>query len=156
MPQWRIRIPTRADVLAARAADSPAAAAGTPPDSAFFLARVLAYIPIEIIGAYQVAAGLIEKLTKSEPQCWRWGVFWVLLVLAPVYMAASTWEKGRLPNWVQVAVSPLAFAVWVFSVGGPFVVWHWYEPSVGALVLLGFAVVLIAFEKLASVARERA
>ena len=41
----------------------------------------------------------------------------------------------RVSKKAQLAISTLAFAVWVFSLGGPFQSFSWYNPFYGSVLL---------------------
>jgi hypothetical protein len=43
-------------------------------------------------------------------------------------------QKG--PLVLQVILGTIAFAVWVFALGGPFVLLPWYKANIASLVLM--------------------
>ena len=90
--------------------------------------RLLKLIPTEIVAAYMVLQGMI-------PQDKKWGfivVSVVLLILTPFYLKIMEKVKGNL----QVIVSTVSFAVWVYSLGGPFVHFGLYEPWIASIILI--------------------
>ncbi len=101
-------------------------------------------IPTEIVGAYMVLAGLlgsgslgISTLTETIPDnvlrnALIQAVFFVLLILTPFYL----WFITNVRNKVQIAVCTVSFIVWVYTLGGPFVVWGVYYSLVSSVILV--------------------
>jgi hypothetical protein len=102
-----------------------------------YLARLVKYIPSEIVGLYIAAAGFVPQV-DNRPEPAVWWVFAACAVLTPLYLAFvtkdPTQQKG--PLWVQVVLGTIAFPVWVFALGGPFVLLGWYKPYIASLVLV--------------------
>jgi hypothetical protein len=44
--------------------------------------------------------------------------------------------KGESPQFGAVAISSIAFIVWVYTLGGPFEAFNLYVPYVGSLLVL--------------------
>ncbi|MCC7389436.1 MAG: hypothetical protein IT431_11775 [Phycisphaerales bacterium] len=109
----------------------PGARGDAPADQ--YRDRLLKYIPGEVIVVWGTISAIITqaKPPAAQEQLILWVVFAVLLVATPLYQ----WRllKIRLP--VQLAVATIAFAVWVFYLGGPFASVGWYKPLYGAVVL---------------------
>jgi len=97
--------------------------------------RLLKYIPADVVGAWIAITGLING-TTSIPGPVFWGVFFVMLVLAALW----TWRQTSIPNKppavTQIVVATIAFVVWVFALGGPFVALSFYRPVYGSLALI--------------------
>jgi hypothetical protein len=125
----------------------PAAAAPAAPPGAGdlkkddYLAKLLKYIPAETIAVYTFIDGVIKSLSQAIPAWILWVVFGVILVLTPVYLYRNQGVRKR----TQLGLSALAFAVWVFSLGGPFVTISGYKGYYGAIFmpLFTFAIALI-------------
>ncbi len=64
--------------------------------------------------------------------------FAVLLVLTPVYLR----RVGHVTSIGQIVLSTATFVVWVYSLGGPFVVWGFYYPLMGSVVLVLWALIV--------------
>ncbi len=108
--------------------------------------RLLKYIPAEVIAVYVFVEGIIKSSSDaSSIQTLLWIAFAAIFVLTPLYL----WRVQKVQKWVQVVVSTIAFAVWVFSIGGPFVLLAWYKAIYGAVLLplFTFAVGIIEPEK---------
>ncbi|CAD5374407.1 conserved membrane hypothetical protein [Rubrivivax sp. A210] len=59
-------------------------------------------------------------------------VFFVLLIGTPLYLVRVSEVKHK----GQLAVATVAFAIWAYTLGGPFVVWNIYSPTLGSVLLL--------------------
>lgn len=115
------------------------AAQEPPPDSKTtdsYFEKLVKYIPADILAAYVAITGITAN---NDPPLWlTWGVFGVLLALTPLYVCyVKTVPKGFLTSktfhWVTAC---LAFAAWVFALGGPFATFVWYKPYLGSVVLI--------------------
>lgn len=97
-----------------------------------FLTNLVKLIPAEIVALYAVIQTFVpDTLTAhlfvSVP----------LFVLTPLYMYFAMHVK----KIAQVATSTVAFAVWVFALGGPFVFIQGYESWMAGVVLALFTLV---------------
>lgn len=115
-----------------------------------FADKLMKLIPTEIVGAYMVLAGIIGYPPGSTVYVAAAGeitddalrafliqfIFLALLILTPIYLR----RVGRVESIAQIAVSTLSFVIWVYSLGGPFVVWGYYYPLMGSVVLVLWAV----------------
>lgn len=59
-------------------------------------------------------------------------VFFVLLALTPVFLRVVS----KVSNKVQLCVATVSYVVWIYTLGGPFVVWEIYYPVIGSVVLV--------------------
>ncbi len=59
-------------------------------------------------------------------------VFFILLVLTPIYL----WRVGSVTNIIQLVVTTISFIVWVYTLGGPFVVWKIFYPLISSIILV--------------------
>lgn len=101
--------------------------------------KLIKYIPADIIAAWTAATGLIAGASSNDPVT---TLLWVSFAVGLALTAAWTWrmtqEPGKPAAVTQIAVSTVAFGVWVFALGGPFTSLEWYSPLIGSLVLIGF------------------
>jgi hypothetical protein len=120
-----------------------------------YISRLIKYIPTEVIVVYLSVENIIKSTTpamdgtavpEQNIQGLYWGVFLFLLIMTPIY----TLFVLKVTKRVQLVVSTIAFAVWVFSLGGPFEAVDWYDPIYGAVLLplYTFAVGVIQPESL--------
>ncbi len=99
-------------------------------------------IPTEIVGAYLVLAGILgfgtPTLTISQipDDVLRiiliQVVFFVLLILTPLYL----WKVSNVSSKTQLIVCTVSFAIWVYTLGGPFAIWGVYYPLIASVVLV--------------------
>jgi len=59
-------------------------------------------------------------------------VFVLLLILTPIYLR----KVANVQNRSQLVVTTLSFVIWVYTLGGPFVVWGLYYPLVASVLLV--------------------
>lgn len=103
--------------------------------------KLVKLIPTEIIGAYLfIATGILgispaspSVPTDTETKVWMLIVSVTLLILTPLYL----YRLGGVTNIKQLIVTTVSFLVWLYSLGGPFVVWEWgYSPKIAGSVLV--------------------
>lgn len=76
--------------------------------------------------------GMLRSAAPSLPiPVIRWVVFFALLAGTWLYLQ----RVERVSKLQQLLISTVAFAVWVFSLGGPFSAFTWYSPLYGAILL---------------------
>lgn len=126
--------------------------AGTAEDA--YLTKIVKYIPAEIVVAYVAASRALEGAKDQVPlETMLWIVTGVLLALTPVWMLFAAAEPGRPRPTFQASAATLAFACWVFALGGPFEFQAWYRPVHGTLVLVLVTLVIPLAEKVLMPAR---
>ena len=102
-------------------------------------------IPGEVVGLYLVGSGLIPKDQTAALVVWS-----VVCVAAVVVVRAfgTADPKQKLsPAWVQVGISTIAFVIWLYSIGGPFVAFGIYVPFIGSLLVLAWSFFVPYFYK---------
>jgi len=102
-----------------------------------FKDKLVKLIPTEIVGAYMVLAGMLgfgaEKLPDDRmAHLLIKIVFVILLVLTPLYL----WRVSGVKRALQLVVSTISFAVWVYTLGGPFRSWDIYYPMIASVALV--------------------
>ena len=128
---------TEKDVEDARL-ESTATAGPNKPDD--YLTRLLKYIPAEMVALWVTTYGIASVDIPFEIITWL--IFIAILVLTPLYL----WRLQKVNNKLQLGLSTVSFAVWVFALGGPFALYSWYNTVYGAL-LLPFITILIPIIK---------
>ena len=114
------------DALAGARGSSPAP---TPDD---YGSRILKYIPAEVVTVYIAVQGIITAADPAGPNATiLWIAFGILLALTPVYL----WRITHVTKAPQLVIATVAFAVWVFALGGPFAFLPWYQAVYGAVLL---------------------
>jgi len=110
-----------------------------------YMSRLLKYIPSEIVMAYISIDGVLR--TCYNPNLWAdrqmlsrllWIVSGILTVLTPLWL----WRVMRVRNFSQLFISTISVPVWLFALGGPFVLLDWYRPALGAVALPIYTLIL--------------
>ena len=104
--------------------------------------RVVKFVPADIVGAWVAAAGIVKGAAGIPTQKVLWIVFVFGLLLTPFWTLRQTHEEGAPRALLQAGIATLAFAVWVFALGGPFASLPFYHEVYGSLVLIGFTLVV--------------
>ncbi len=113
----------------------PGAAGTAAPEKVdTYVSKLMKYMPAEVVAAY-VAIEAIFKSVADVSTVIQWIVVGVLLVFTPLYIWRLTEETGQPTAWAQIIVATIAFPVWIFSLGGPFATYDWYQPYYGAILL---------------------
>ncbi len=120
---------------ASASALSSASLTAAPDD---YISKLIKYIPAEVITLYLFVDGILNSFTASPVM--NWVVFFLLLVLTPIYMWRMTQEASKSPAWDQIIVSFVSFALWVYVIGGPFEALSWYAPQYGSILVAIFTV----------------
>lgn len=139
------------DAIARRDAAGTLAAGeeGKLPDADEYSDRLIKYIPGEIVSVYLFVSGVLTTARGQIPAVTlsrlQWGVFVFLCAITPVYLYYVQDVKKK-QQWAITAVS---FAVWVFTLGGPFAQLSWYHPVYGAVLLplFTFSIAIVKAKK---------
>jgi len=104
-----------------------------------YQSKLLKLIPTEIVGAYMFLSGVVSggpESAASTPNVVDDNlimvVFFALLALTPLYL----WRVSNVTNVIQLIVTTISYVVWVYTLGGPFSVWHIYSPAAGSVFLV--------------------
>ena len=111
-----------------------------------YKSKLLKLIPTEIIAAYMAVHGIfqgqiIELGGADVTRFVGWTVFFLLLVLTPLYLAKIHDVRGR----TQLVLSTLSFVVWVYTLGGPFQMTGWYQPQIASCILVLWTLIVPLF-----------
>lgn len=108
------------------------------PDDYF--TRLLKYIPVEIISAYLIIAGVLESAySGGAARKVSLGVLLGAGALGSFFYARQVIHVLRL---TQLIMTSLAFAVWVFAIGGVFSTLGWWHPWMGTIAVVVFGVLV--------------
>lgn len=102
-----------------------------------YLERLMKLIPAEVVGLYLVGAGFVPE--SAPLGLVAWSVVCLLAVVVVRAVGTSDPDDGVGPQWVPVALSTVAFVLWLYSLGGPFAAYGLAVPWVGSLLVLGFS-----------------
>lgn len=99
--------------------------------------RFIKYIPIETIFLFLAIDGIFKS--QNFPTFLYWVIFIIFIIATAGYIWIGTTEKELPPAKMQIAISTIAFVVWVFAIGGPFAYYNWWGPAYGSIVLILFS-----------------
>ena len=115
-----------------------------------YLDRLLKMIPAEVVSLYLVGVGLVPEDLFAQDRGIALGV-WALVCLTGVVILrgyGTADPSSKLPpDWVHVAISSVAFVIWVYSMGGPFEAFGLHVPFIGSLVVLAWTFFAPVFYK---------
>ena len=117
-----------------RRAETATRAATTPGTEDGYLDRLLKLIPAETVAVYLFVGGVLQTALKDQPSAlslWLWIVFGVIGVGNILYLK----KAGQVTDALQYVLLTVAYAVWIFTVGGPFATTGWYQPFMGSVIL---------------------
>lgn len=86
--------------------------------------RLMKYIPGEVVSLFILLDGLVSNAPQGVPRApLSWAVFVLLLVGTWIYLK----RVQKVNKTQQLLIAAVAFAVWVFYLGGPFGTLSWYR-----------------------------
>lgn len=138
-PHWRASeelIAGEGEETVVAEVEKPATISGRQPDN--YLARLVKYIPPEVIATFIFLEGAIGSAVAPHRAELAWIVFAIILVATPFYLR----KAGGIDKPVQIALATVAFVVWAMAYQGPpfgFLQW----PSLYTTVLLGLYTFLL-------------
>ena len=110
--------------------------------------KLLKLIPSEIIAAYMVIHGILQghviqgqtiEIGGTDITAHvAWIVFAVLFILTPIYLA----KIHNVAKIGQLALTTASFAIWVYTLGGPFQIAGLYHPQVASIILVLWTLVI--------------
>ena len=129
-------------INAADAASDPSAQENS------YLAKVVRYIPGEIVAAYLAAYNALVTASNIPLQTVLWIVVGVLIVLTPIWILYATSDSDKPRPTFQAVAATLSFVIWVFAIpGNPFSAFSWYRPVYGFLLLILGTFIMPILEK---------
>lgn len=110
-----------------------------------YLDRLMKMIPAEVVSLYLVGNSFIPNVRITLQ------VIWVVVCLVGVIVVrvygTTDPDKNQPPDWVHTAISTVAFLIWVYMLGGPFVGLGWHDPTVGQLLMVAWTFFVPIFYK---------
>lgn len=93
----------------------------TPVDG--YREKLIKYIPAEVITLYVGLDAMIRGAASAGKldMTAYWVLFGFCVLATPFYL----WRVSKVDKWLQLLLSTIAFAVWVFALGGPFSSIQW-------------------------------
>jgi hypothetical protein len=114
-----------------------------PLDS--YLDRLVKMVPGEAVGLYLVGSGIIPG--DQAIALLTWSIFCFLAVIVIKTYGTADSAHNLPPDWVHVAISSVAFVIWVYTIGGPFTMFHLAVPYIGSLLVLAWTFLVPIFYK---------
>lgn len=120
------------------------------PNAGFkeYLQRLLKMIPGEIVGLYMIGSGFVPRDKPAILVGWS-VVCLILLIVLRIWGTADP-AAGKPSQPVPVAVSAVAFVIWLYWLGGPFAAYpdhNLHVDYVGSLLVLVWSFVIPIFYK---------
>lgn len=122
------------------------------PDTSSYFEKLLLLIPSDMVAGYLALDGILKQSMPDITLWIYWAVFGSMLFLTPLYIWFKPTETTVLKCSARfrIVTGTLAFAVWVFALGGPFsATFNWYRPVFGSLLLVITTLAIPVFEKIA-------
>ena len=105
--------------------------------------RLFKYIPAEVVAGYIFVLGIVKQLTDAnEIKTFQWLLYFIFCAITPLYL----WRVQKVPKLQQHIISLLSFALWAFTLGGPFEKFNWYNPVYGSVILPVFTLLVAVWE----------
>jgi hypothetical protein len=102
-----------------------------------YLAKVVRYIPGEVVAAYLVAYNALAAAPKVPLETVLWIVVAVLTVITFFWIMYATADPNKPKPYFQAIAAMISFVIWVFALpSSPFAMQSWYQPVYGFLMLL--------------------
>jgi hypothetical protein len=148
-----LRINRRHEILAGapQAPVAPGAAAGEGVRP--YLGRLVVLIPGEVVSLYLAGASFVGSAAPDAPPSDRWlGLGWAgfCLIVLWVTRTAGTRDGAKKvpPEWGSVAISTVAYLIWLYNVGCPLdLIGIPFNGKVGFLLMLGWTFLVPYFYK---------
>jgi hypothetical protein len=121
-----------------QAAAAPGGAPAATEDD--YITKLLKYIPVEILGAYLFMQSVIDSnVTTSHAHA-----VWLLCLLIGAGIFTFAYDRWVLSiiRMTQLLMSVLAFAVYVFAMGGWFSTTGWYHQWYASIAVPTFVVLV--------------
>jgi hypothetical protein len=110
-------------------------------DADSYMDRLMKYVPIELMSAYVVVQGLLQSAYKNELRA-RAIALAILLVAGLVTTWFFSARVLKVRRTEQLSMTVLAFAVWVFAIGGWFSTTGWWQAWMGTVAVVAFGVLV--------------
>lgn len=115
---------------------------GAPSVDTYF-DKVIKYIPADIVAAWTVVTGLVASADEQIPKnTVLWLAYAFGTLITALWTQQQTKEDKRSVAATQIAISTVAFAIWVAALGGPFESLPSYQRLYGSLLLIAYTLIV--------------
>lgn len=118
-----------------------AAGGGQAPDTYFD--KVIKYIPADVVAAWVTVNGIVKAATGVPAKT----IMWIAFVIGLIITALWTWKQTTAPRQPtavkQIAISTIAFGIWVVALGTP--PFDSLRPLYGSLLLILYTLIVGKF-----------
>lgn len=84
---------------------------------------------------------------EGDSAPWRPATTWPrIFVFGLIATYLYLWRVEKVKKQTQLHISAVAYCVWVFAIGGPFVHLAWYDPVYGGLLLPAYTFLIAVIE----------
>lgn len=105
-----------------------------------YLSRLLKMIPAEIVGFYMIGSGIIPSDIAIMQIIWI-VICFILIIIVRRYGTADP-DAGQSSQPVPVFISTVAFLIWVYWLGGPFIKYKIHIPWLASILILIWSFVI--------------
>ena len=103
-----------------------------------YLNTLLKFIPSEIVAAYLAIQGILKGWSGSTSDIVTVVLFVALFVLTPLHL----FFLAGVRSVIQIIATMFSFVVWVYILGGPFIVWGIHDLRIGSVILIVWTLIL--------------
>jgi hypothetical protein len=145
MAPFRIRRPRRIEAPRTTAQGQSDAHTLATSDSGSsvkeYLDRLARLVPAEALTLYFFGIGTIPPQRVRLLAVWT-GICLLVVLVSRIFGTKDN-AAGLPVQWPTVVLSAIAFAIWVYALGGePFKMLKWHDPVVANLVVAGWNVIV--------------
>jgi len=120
------------------------------PKAENYQSLLLKLIPTEVVGAYIFISGLLplenDGVIDSKYKILHWIIFGLLFIINPLFLRYAS----SVTNNKQIIICTFGFAVWAFSLGGPFMTIgpdQTFSRLIGSIILALYTLIVPMFLK---------
>ena len=110
-----------------------------------YMDRLMKMIPAGVVGLYLVAQGIVGK--NDGPGLIVVTVICFIAVLVVMIWGTADATEGEKADLAHVGISAVSFLIWVYSIGGPFAVYHLQSDKWASLAIVFWTFFIPIFYK---------
>lgn len=110
-----------------------------------YLGRLVKLIPAEGVSAYTIGSGIIPA--DQTLVLGIWTLVCAIIVFVLRWVTTSDSRAGLKPQITAVIITLIAFAIWIYTLGGIFAALNIWYSYIGSLFALAFTIIVPAVYK---------